>query len=95
MENKLDIDVRNADALGLSYGQYKALHYDPYGNPAKKQEHRVSDKICPVCGNYVFWPQRKYCSDECRNKAHDIMKQERYYSKKKQYDKDGEQDADS
>lgn len=95
MENNLDIDVKNAKALGLSYGQYKALHYDPYDSHTKKREQRVSDKVCPLCGNYVFWPQRKYCSDECRNEAQGIMKLERYYSKQKQHDKDGEQDADS
>lgn len=32
--SKLDEDIRAADALGISYGQYKALHYDPYAAKA-------------------------------------------------------------
>ena len=93
MASNLDIDVKNAKALGLSYGQYKALHCDPNAAPTKKQKRRESTKICPMCGNFVFWPQRKYCSEECRNEAHSTR--ERYDSEQTQRDKDGEQDADS
>lgn len=62
MENNLEIDVKNAKALGLSYGKYKALTFDPNAVPAKKKE---DGKICPVCGGIVKPPRFKVCSDEC------------------------------
>lgn len=61
MENNLEIDVKNAKALGLSYGYYKALQYDPNAAPIKKTKER----LCPVCGGVVKPPQLKYCSKEC------------------------------
>ena len=95
MENKLDIDVRNADALGLSYGQYKALNYDPNAPRVKREEKPF--KICPVCGKGVYPPQLKFCSDECR-RGHEKAKHREYerrrYHKLKEK-KDGGQDADS
>jgi hypothetical protein len=93
MDN-LDIDVRNADALGLSYGQYKALHYDPNANVTKRGKKSV--KLCPVCGDEVTNPRRKCCSDACskvreretrRNWAH-----KRYHELR---EKGGERSADS
>ena len=32
--SKLDEDIRAADALGISYGKYMAMHYDPYATEA-------------------------------------------------------------
>lgn len=32
--SKLDEDIRAADALGISYGNYIAMHYDPYATEA-------------------------------------------------------------
>lgn len=94
MENNLDIDVRNADALGLSYGQYKALHYDPDA-PRVKREKKPS-KICPICGKGVYPPQLKFCSDACRREREKetrrVWAYNRYHELRK---KDGEQDADS
>ena len=68
MENNLEIDVKNANALGLSYGKYKALTFDPNAVPVKKEK---GGKICPVCGGIVKPPRFVVCSDECaeiRNK---------------------------
>lgn len=62
MENNLEIDVRNAKALGLSYGQYKALYYDPSA-PMVRAKKPV--KVCPVCGKEVMPPKIVVCSDEC------------------------------
>ena len=62
MENNLEIDVRKAKELGLSYGQYKALTYNPNAVPVKKAE---TGKPCPVCGGIIKPPRFKFCSDEC------------------------------
>lgn len=91
MENSLEIDVRNAKAMGLSYGKYKALFYDPNAAPVPVKKSK--EIRCPVCGELVKPPQLKYCSKECmelRNK--EISRQrshERYISKIKQF-KDGD-----
>lgn len=63
MENNLEIDVKNAKELGLSYGYYKALNFDPNAVLIIKKAKDV--KICPVCGEVVKPPQLKYCSKEC------------------------------
>ena len=62
MENNLETNVRKAKELGLSYGQYKALTYDPNAVPAKKVE---TCKICPICGGIIKPPRFRVCSDEC------------------------------
>ena len=63
MENNLEIDVKNATERGLSYGQYKALRFDPNAAPVKK---KVETGItCPVCGGIVTPPRFRVCSDEC------------------------------
>ena len=83
MENNLEIDVKNAKALGLSYGYYKALFYDPNAAPIKKKKIL----ICPVCGGIVLPPRTKFCSKEClkiRSKEENrIRSHERYHSKVK------------
>ena len=95
MENNLDIDVRNADALGLSYGQYKALHYDPQATKGKKKK---PVRKCPICGEEVTNPRRKYCTDACskvsEKETRRIWAYKRYHELK-DLKKDGEQDADS
>ena len=95
MENNLDIDVRNADALGLSYGQYKALNYDP--NAPRVKREKKPFKICPVCGGGVYPPQLKFCSDACRREREKetarVYQYKRYHELKEK--KAGEQDADS
>ena len=62
MENNLEIDVKNAKALGLSYGKYKALTFDPNAVPVKKEK---TGKICPICGEIIKPPRFVVCSDEC------------------------------
>ncbi len=62
MENNLDNDVRNADALGLSYGYYKALTYNP---DASRVKVKKPGKVCPVCGKEVRPPKITVCSKEC------------------------------
>lgn len=93
MDN-IDIDVRNARALGLSYEQYKALSYDPNASPSKKKK----EIICPVCGEIVKPPRTKFCSKEClliRSKEiNRLRSHERYHSKVKLM-KEANQNADS
>lgn len=95
MENNLDIDVRNADALGLSYGQYKALNYDP--NAPRIKREKKPFKICPVCGKGVYPPQLKFCSDACRREREKQTRRDyerrRYHELKEK--EAGERDADS
>ena len=93
MENNLDIDVRNADALGLSYGQYKALHYDPNAPRVKREKKPL--KICPVCGKGVYPPQLKFCSDECRREREKETRRVWAYKRYHELKKDGGKDADS
>ena len=61
MENNLEIDVKRAKELGLSYGYYKAMQYDPNAGPVAKPE----GIRCPVCGGLVTPPRSKYCSKDC------------------------------
>lgn len=96
MENNLEIDVKNAKALGLSYGQYKALSFDPQAVPVEKKK---DVKICPVCGGIVNPPRLKICSDECARARNNRSKRQRsrdhYYSQVKDYAEEGGSDADS
>lgn len=89
MESNLDIDVKNAKALGLSYGQYKALFYDPEASPVKVKKPA---KVCPVCGKEVRPPKITVCSDECakiRNReAHRRRQYIAYHSKHKKMRED-------
>lgn len=84
MDNNLDIDIKNADAMGISYGKYKALSYDPDAKVVRKRPM----KRCAICGNEVIPPRLKYCSDEC-GKVHDYaVRREKYHSEIKQYDRE-------
>lgn len=78
-------DVKKARELGLSYGQYKALSYDPHAVPVVKKKSK--EKLCPICGKVVPKPRTKFCSEECME-AHAkelkrIRSRERYLSKVK------------
>lgn len=90
MENNLEIDVKNAKELGLSYGYYKALTYNPDSTPIKK----TKEIICPVCGGLVKPPRIKFCSKECLIKQSKENKRlashERYHGKVKFLKKEGE-----
>ncbi len=84
MENNLEKDVKHAKALGLSYGQYKALHYDSDApcSGAKKPKN-----VCIRCGKEVTPPKLKFCSDECAKAQADerrrISQHKRYLLKHK------------
>ena len=82
----LDKDIKRAKELGLSYGRYKAMSYDPHAVPTIK---KTNEKLCPICGKPVEKPRIKFCSDACtkistrdrkRRQSH-----ERYLSKLKNY----------
>ena len=82
MENNLEIDVKNAKAMGLSYGEYKALYYDPNAAPVKKDK---GVKICPVCRGIVQPPRTRVCSDECakiHRKQYNRQYSTEYYHRK-------------
>lgn len=71
----LEYDLKRARELGLSYGQYKALNYDPDAVAVK-----TDGKICPVCGKVVENKRRKYCSKACSAAKH--AEQRREFSRK-------------
>lgn len=61
MENNLEIDVKNARELGLSYGMYQAMRYDQNATQTKQATYTR----CRVCGGVVTPPRTKYCSPVC------------------------------
>ena len=88
MENNLEIDVKNAKALGLSYGYYKAMLYDPSA-PQLKIKKPV--KVCPVCGKEVPPNRSKFDSDACaksytseskRQRRRELYRLKKYKNKK-------------
>ncbi len=98
MENNLEIDVKNAKKLGLSYGYYKALHYHPEAtkpvDPKTTAQKASGDKTCPVCGEIVKPPRITYCCKECmyqrNNENKRLTSRERYLSKVKCFEKEGD-----
>lgn len=71
-------DVLDAEAAGMSYGQYKALnprtYVDPeYAPPAPKPDPGMRELVCVHCGGTFLTAKQKsnkqYCSDECRVEA--------------------------
>ena len=88
MENNLEIDVKNAKALGLSYGYYKALTYNPDARPVKVKK---PDKVCPVCGNEVRPPMIRVCSKECakiRQKEYNRIRMRYHRNESKKFKED-------
>ena len=88
MENNLDNDVRNADALGLSYGYYKALMYNP---DASRVKAKKPGKVCPVCGNEVRPPMITVCSKECakiRQKEYNRIRMRYHRNESKKFKED-------
>lgn len=75
MADRIEIDVKNAAALGLSYGKYKALQYDPH----EKITFKPGRKFCPVCGRAVTRSRAKFCSEACA--AANKKEYDRKYSK--------------
>lgn len=73
--DRLSRDAMAAQAAGLSYGKYKALH--PFTGEPELVEIELDDDrrelTCQYCGKiflaYGHEVRRKYCSDECRDKA--------------------------
>ena len=84
MENNLEIDVRNAKALGMSYGNYKAMQYDPN---VPKAVVKKPDKCCLACGKELLNSRFKYCSSECQESYNRerkrLQSRERYHRTKK------------
>lgn len=75
MDN-LTMDVLAAEKAGMSYGQYKALHYEAETRAKAKPlttldyyEEYNWNETCVVCGKTFrkrVWCQ-KTCSEECRD----------------------------
>lgn len=79
MADRIEIDVRNAAALGLSYGRYKALGY----TPGAKSTCEPVKKYCPVCGGAVTRSRAKFCSEKCaaiHKKEYDRRYSREHYS---------------
>lgn len=73
--DRLSRDVMAAQAAGLSYGNYKALHpYTGEREPVEVElENDRRELTCQFCGKaflaYGQEKRRKYCTDECRQQA--------------------------
>lgn len=62
--SQLDLDIREADALGISYGKYKAMTYDPaapMAAPARKRSNRKPRKFTDMQA-FSLW--QSYLTDE-------------------------------
>ena len=58
--SQLDLDIRAADALGISYGKYKAMTYDPDATmapPEKKKRNRPPRKFTDAQA-FSLWQAR-------------------------------------
>ena len=73
--DRLTINTCNATKLGMSYGKYMAMKYNP--DLPKPQDN--SDKIkCICCGKEIRLRnarKRKYCGDECREQYYRDIKE--------------------
>lgn len=79
-------DVLDAQAAGMSYGQYKAQHprtyVEPeYAPPAPKPDPGMRELVCVHCGAKFLASKQKsnkqYCSEECRERASNARARER------------------
>ena len=71
MLDNLTKDVLAAEAAGMSYGQWKALHpktKEEPKKPAKKEDPGKIYRNCRVCGARfeVKYPNHQICSGDCR-----------------------------
>ncbi len=93
MDDRLETDVRNATALGLSYGQYKAL----YPGSSAKVTCEPGKKLCPVCGKEVTRSRVKFCSEACAtsNKMEYNRRYSKHYIRKERRESDGNSETSS
>lgn len=86
MDN-LTRDVMAANAAGMSYGKWKAMH--PNTSELHSQEKidiYIDERIktCPICGR-EFIPSpysNKYCSKPCSEEANRVLGRIRHRNKK-------------
>ena len=74
-----------ADALGMRYGDYVAKYHPAQPDPERfPQKHRDGERKCQCCGIWFPCEQRyrKYCSQQCADKAREAQKQAAYARKK-------------
>ena len=72
-QTQLDIDIANANKLGMSYGRYMGLvkHAEPKKKKQKEKPLEVEDdRKCLCCGKSLFFAHgsSKYCDAICREK---------------------------
>jgi hypothetical protein len=71
----------------MSYGKWKALHpHTPEEEPKPvKKSPEVRELVCGYCGGEFITTKlqanKKYCSDECRNRANKRRNREAYHNK--------------
>lgn len=78
--DQLSIDASNAIKAGMSYGKYMAMK--PRTDSPKKPTRLGRSIACEFCGEqFVNYRNndRKYCSDDCRNRA--CVKRKKEYPK--------------
>lgn len=65
---QLDIDISNANKMGMSYGMYIGL-VKPR-TPAVPKKSKEKKRVCIVCGEDITYLHgcAKYCGEACREK---------------------------
>ena len=61
--SQLDLDIRAANALGISYGKYKAMTYDPAAPMAAPQKKRANHKPRKFTDSQAFTLWQSYLTD--------------------------------
>ena len=91
--DRLTRDVLAAEAAGMSYGQYKALHphtpdEDEIKEPPKpKADPDKYERVCATCGKVFYLRTKvhmKYCGDYCRQLGKSQREQELREKKKQE-----------
>lgn len=71
-KKQLDIDIRAADAAGLSYGHYIAIKQTVTSLPVEVTIPEGTKHECAHCGKVFYRTDRydvKYCSSICQEAA--------------------------
>ena len=82
--DKLEQEVHQALAAGMSYGKWKAMQ-TPVKIEPKPDPIKIPTKICAYCG-CEFYPEDNrsgaYCGRRCKKLAHSDKMREKYWENK-------------
>lgn len=71
----LDEDIRAADALGISYGNYIAMHYDPYAAMATADTTTKKQRKRKYSDEQLFQLWQDGCTDEQIGRTFGVSRQ--------------------